>query len=66
MIWVFIPDPEPVFLPYPGSWIPDPWVKKAPDPGSKSATLENRLKATFASTSWRIFSFNGHWKNISG
>jgi hypothetical protein len=30
LIGMFIPDPDP--------WIPDPGVKKAPDPGS--ATLE--------------------------
>jgi hypothetical protein len=32
-------DPDPDFY----SWIPDPGVKKAPDPGSGSATL---LKST--------------------
>ncbi len=55
--WLFIPDPDPDFLPFPdpgsrgqkgtGSWIqgskrhriPDPGIKKAPDPGSGSATL---------------------------
>jgi hypothetical protein len=31
-----IPDPDADFLP---SWIPDPGVKKAPNPGSGSATL---------------------------
>jgi hypothetical protein len=31
---MFIPDPDLDFLP-----IPDPWVKKAPDPGYGSATL---------------------------
>jgi len=29
MIWVVIPDPDPDFF-----TIPDPGVKKAPDPGS--------------------------------
>jgi hypothetical protein len=33
---LFIPDPDPGFYP---SLIPDPGVKKAPDPGSGSATL---------------------------
>jgi hypothetical protein len=33
---MFIPDPDLDFYP---SLIPDPWVKKAPDPGSASATL---------------------------
>jgi hypothetical protein len=33
---LFIPDPDADFLP---SRIPDPGVKKAPDPGSGSATL---------------------------
>jgi hypothetical protein len=28
-----------------------------------SVTLENLPEATFASTSGRIFSFNGHWRN---
>jgi hypothetical protein len=31
-----IRDPEKI---HPGSQIPDPWGKKAPDPGSGSATL---------------------------
>jgi hypothetical protein len=31
-----IRDPEKI---HSGSWIPDPGVKKAPDPGSGSATL---------------------------
>jgi hypothetical protein len=31
-----IRDPEKTYF---GSWIPDPGVKKAPDPGSGSATL---------------------------
>jgi hypothetical protein len=31
-----IPDPDPTIAP---SWIPDPGGKKAPDPGSGSATL---------------------------
>jgi hypothetical protein len=34
---LFIPDPEPDFLLVPDPKIPDPGVKKAPDPGS--ATL---------------------------
>jgi hypothetical protein len=29
---------------YSGSRIPDPGIKKAPDPGSGSATLVNRIK----------------------
>jgi hypothetical protein len=33
---MFIPDPDLDFLPIPD---PDPGVKKAPDPGSESATL---------------------------
>ncbi len=36
---MFIPDPDLDFLP-----IPYPGVKKAPDPGSGSATLVNNLK----------------------
>jgi hypothetical protein len=38
-IWVWYPgsgDPEKT---YSGYWIPDPGLKKAPDPGSGSATL---------------------------
>jgi hypothetical protein len=36
MIWMFIPDLDTDFFP---SWIPDPEIKKAPDPESGSATL---------------------------
>jgi hypothetical protein len=35
---MFIPDPDPIFFPF---RIPDPGVKKAPDPGSGSPTLIN-------------------------
>ncbi len=40
-IWVWDPGSEIRDLEktYPGSWIPDPGVKKAPDPGSGSASL---------------------------
>jgi hypothetical protein len=41
---LFIPDPDADFLP---SWIPDPGVKKAPDPGSGSATLIFKRKIYF-------------------
>jgi hypothetical protein len=34
---LFIPDPDPYFLP------PDQEVQKAPDPGSGSATLPYRI-----------------------
>jgi hypothetical protein len=44
-IWsgLFIPDPGSGcwLSTHPGSRIPDPGVKKAPDPGSRSATLTN-------------------------
>jgi hypothetical protein len=36
------PDPELEFLVYP-SRIPDPGVKKAPDPGSSAATLSETI-----------------------
>ncbi len=59
-IWsgLFIPDPDPDFLTI---LVPDPGVKKAPDPGSGSATLifpgdkfELRIKPLFfqANSSW--------------
>ncbi len=35
---LFIPDPDPHFL---HIRIPDPGVKKAPDPGSESVTLQD-------------------------
>ncbi len=35
---MFILDPDPIFFPF---WNPYPGVKKAPDPGSGSATLKN-------------------------
>jgi hypothetical protein len=38
---LFIPDPDSDFYP---SWISDPEVKKAPDPGSGSATLSVTLQ----------------------
>jgi hypothetical protein len=36
---LFIPDPDPDFLPIRPSRIPDPGIKKAPNLGSGSATL---------------------------
>jgi hypothetical protein len=33
-LWVWYPEPGKILF-----RIPDPWVKKAPDPGSGSATL---------------------------
>jgi hypothetical protein len=52
-----IPDPDADFLP---SRIPDPGGKKAPNPGSGSATLQRRgKKKTFNACSlyrgWRLF-----------
>ncbi len=63
-IWVWDPGskiryPEKT---YSGSWIQDPWVKKAPDPGSGSATLiysflnyrrnEDKPKYSFLNYRW--------------
>jgi hypothetical protein len=57
-IWVWDPgseirDPEKT---YSGSRIPDPGVKKAPEPGSGSATL----KSTKRTNNWRSKGANSH------
>jgi len=44
---MFIPDQDLIFLP-----IPDPGVKKAPDPGSGSATLSCQFRFSFFHTSF--------------
>jgi hypothetical protein len=49
MIRLFIPDPDAYFLPIP---VPYPGIKKAPDPGSGSATL-SRNQGFFKFPTWK-------------
>jgi hypothetical protein len=61
MIRLFIPDPDPDFLP-----IPDLGVKKAPDPGFESAILTSthgherkKMKKFRVSSHWMLFLEHG-------